>query len=716
MPAGQDLIFFIQDKQNNFWQLDASGQVVRNANPYTIDFSPDGWGDASIKNVRNKKYFAIDRAVSTPFKWVEDAAKILKYIFYILGTEERTYISICEQRLDYTPGVNYGYWYKQLIKCEVDFSTFEHDGATVTAAMVEEGFAKHLKANENTVFEIPLNVPEAVTIKEDGILVAQKATFLIAPIEDRTTGFAGNYWKDLAAVGFSFLNKEGLGTGIALFSQNQEQIDGDISKTEYMGVSSNYCAINTGTKPVDVRFRGTMKFFCEIQTLSVNYYADFNKQDGTTYPIFNNVVLVEGATFEQAFDITINLLPGEKIFLLDFFDNHGSGAHLAKIVYLETDPVQVNFETRKDPTFIKAHRPQYVFDYLIMKMSDNEYSAETCPYFSMLQNEKKVFTSGNGIRGFSDATLKISFSQFMSFWNTYDEVGIREKAKKILFDRKKGLVNQSHIVDLGFISNPKISFDKELPFNELAIGYGDVKNESGFVNGKNEFNTTFVFSLGTTKSPRRYEKISPVQASCYSIEAIRIETSDQDTADNRADNDPFVIDVERTITTGTGGDPDHYQLDRSLNPFLTGVDQASTIFNADLSPKRCALRSGDYLRSILYLSDNKILKFISADRNAAMVYVNGSDIVTEKGDMSVSDFAGKFLLPVNLSVETDAPVDLLDDIDSDPLLIYQFSCDAGTFRFISLENSVNPSANKKQTYTGWSTADNDLSKLIEYYG
>jgi hypothetical protein len=690
---GQDLVFFIQNKQGNFWQIDHAGDVTISSNPYPIVYSPDGWQDIGIKNIRNKKYWGIDRTISIPFKYVEDAAEILKFIFYKKGIEESTYLVICEQRLDYTPGANYGYWYKQVFKGEIDFSTFDHTGVIVTLNTAEEGLAKHLKANENTVYEFPLNVPEAANAKMDGVVIDGKFTWTLP--EDPRTGAtlvirSMILTEEQKAPNLVALNVSGDGS-----SFNPNSISAD--DTSYFLYFSQAPVGGTG------KFTGTIKMSNPDGAFPANIRIDIFNTISNTQRVTNELLFVGVEAATIPINHTFTILAGDRIFF-SMDEKMGEST-----LTFETS-------TRFQTTFAKALRPQYLFSELISKVTEGQYTAEDCPYFSPLRNAKKVFTSGNGLRGIADATLKISLSQFFSFWNTYDEVGIREKDSKILFDRKKALIDFTSIIDLGEISGLKVSFDKEMPFNELAIGYPDVKNEAGFTNGKNEFNTTFVFSLGTTKTPRRLEKISQVQASCYAAENVRIDNFLKDTTDNKSDNEPFVLDVENTLIVGTGGDPDHYKLDRSLNPFIIGVDQKDSVFNAGLSPKRCLINSGDFLRSSLYLCDNKTLKFIGQDRNDKMEYVNGSDVIIEKADKPVGSLADKFFLPVIISIETDAPVDLLEALDSNPLQIFQFTLNGDVFKMIPLENGINPQTNKKQTYTGWATADTNLEILIKYFG
>ena len=166
---GADYIFCFQDKNYRFWQPDSDGKIVCTAQPYFIDFAPVEWEGIEITDVLNERYWGADRSVTSNFSNVFDAAQILKHIFYKLGNEEEVYFTILSQELEYLPGVSYGYWYRQIFRGEVDLSEFSHEGAKVNIRCLEEGLVKYLKSNENTVYEFPMNVPEAINVKMDGI-------------------------------------------------------------------------------------------------------------------------------------------------------------------------------------------------------------------------------------------------------------------------------------------------------------------------------------------------------------------------------------------------------------------------------------------------------------------------------------------------------------------------------------------------------------------
>ena len=97
---GSAFIFCFQDKSNRFWQVDTTGGITINNKPYFLEFAPDGWDAIEIENIRNRKYWGIDRSVSVPLSYVQDAAHILKHIFCNLGIEESVYLVIASQQLD----------------------------------------------------------------------------------------------------------------------------------------------------------------------------------------------------------------------------------------------------------------------------------------------------------------------------------------------------------------------------------------------------------------------------------------------------------------------------------------------------------------------------------------------------------------------------------------------------------------------------------------
>ena len=705
---GADFIFFIQDSRRRFWGINDAGAVTLTANPYPIKYSPDGWQETTIKNIRNRKYWAIDRSASLAFKYVEDAARILKHIFYNLGQEEQVYLVICEQRLDYTPGVSYGFWYKQIFRSEIDLSTFLHDGPVVTCNTLEDGLAKHLKANENTVYEFDLDE----YVKMDGVVLKSAMSFLsIEQGHGTTIGTTYNQkW-----LSFSYLNTDGTSPNLAGLSQTPEEWNSASSHDDARYLTNYFLeATDTATFTIKGTVTATL-----TDGISLELYVKNSNGTRTQLLILNTDNPSTPTPFSKTETFTVDqsftMAAGEKLYLISELTDTSFITGPAAGIYNEFQ-LLVEAEARFRTTYIKYKRPQNLFIELVDKMTGGEYEAEECMFFGSLYNLDKVFTSGDAIRGITGAKLKISFAQFFEFFDTFDSVGIREKAGAILFDRKKNLTDDVNTISLGEVGRPKVKLDKSTHFNELNIGYPDVKNENGVLNGKNEVNTTSVFSFGTTKTPAKLVKVAKVKTSCYDIENLRIQGTNKATTDNKADNDPYALHIGDTLVAGTGDIPDHYELNRAYNVYVTGVDQADSVFNLAFSPMNCLMNSGDYLRSSLWKYEGKKLKFISADRNSAMVYDNGSTQVIENMDVPVSSLGDPFFRPVLMEIEVASLDSLLDDLDEIPTRCMEFTFEGDTYKIIPLENSVNPGTLKKQTFIGYSHPDNDLSKFISYHG
>lgn len=715
MPAGQDFIFFLQDKERRFWSVADDGSVVLSNAPYVLKYSPDGWQDIVVKNVRNRKYWGIDRGVSLPFKYVEDGAKILKHIFYTIGTEASVFLVICEQRAEYTPGVSYGYWYKQIFRAEIDLPTFQHDGPVVTANTLEDGIAEHLKANENTVYEFDLDE----YVKNDGVTLRNS----FQAITDEGYSADGAYYFGNHIVGLTVTNVEiasaGSGRSVsrtkvansnsAIRATNEHFIEATTNTTvsfEYdfdivVQYTPSSPAINPAAQFLVVVRRIDAAGFSDLQEILLQRYA----ADGIP------------GTYNLAGTFDMEIREGDRLFLYSFCNIAGAtGDAQIRCLYPVTDSTifKAVLDTRLATSYTPVISAQSLFPEFINRMTGGEYSAETSPY--LITHANKKFTSGDAIRGVAGAKLKLSFAQFFEFFDTYDAVGIRESAKQVLFGRKADLTDNDNPINLGAANRLKSKLDKSFSFNELAIGWPDIKSEQGMLNGKNEVNTTANFTFGTTKTPAKLQKVARVKTSCYDIETIRIEGANKDTTSKTQDNDPYVLHTTDTLIAASGDIPAHYELNREYNVFVTGVDQVDSVFNLALSPKNCLLNGSDWYRSCLYKHDGKTLKFLGSDRNEAMIYNDGVTQIIENADYPVSLMADPFFTPVILEAEFDSLDDLLDNMEAAPISSFEFTFEGQTYKGILIENSVNPKTYKKQTMQFLSHPDNGLTKLIQYYG
>ncbi len=580
---------------------------------------------------------------------------------------------------------------------------------------MEDGLAKFLKANENTVYEFPMNVPDAINIKMDGINLHEKLNFRFT---HSTITDILNYDYVRYIPSFVLINNEGNSVGIDYGSQGFETVAGTAGADEtYVKDSGNYFYYNLNSFPVTITIEGTINVRSPLNSTSPPSGSALkvktNRSNGfggtMEYFLFSfNPVANTVYTFN--INQTITVYPNEKLFM---FGTTGTVNDLLyNFEFLPDSDLTVSFITRQPTTYIKAFRAQYLFTQMINKVTDGNYTADTSPYFELYK--QKVFTCGNALRGLTDAVMLISFSVFFQDWDCFDAVGISEKTKVVRFNSKINLIDTTNVIPLSGPANEtfKVSVAKEYLFNEAEFGYPEMRNDVGVANGKEEPNCKYLWSIGTTKSPAKLDKVSKIKASPYEIELVRVTTFKKDTTDNKADNDLFSLYIEATSNPASGTIPVHYALDRSLNATATGLLEPLTIFNLPLSPKRNLLRNGPFMRSSLYLAGNKVLAYKSADRNNKMV----AGGIIEKSDVPVSSLGSAFFYPLYLDSDFPAADNLLDLLDANPLQVLSFPLNGYTIEGILQEVSIAPASRAIQQYKFLTLASNDLTKLIDYYG
>lgn len=709
---GSEFLYFLTDNNNQFYSI-ANGRLKLSATPIPLEFSPDGWQEVSIQNQRNKKYFGIDRSVTIPYTFVEDGAAILKQIFYKYGVNAQVNLIICQQQLYYSGG-EYGFWYKLLSKLDVDFSTFNHSGYKVTCNLLEGGFPKYLKSNENTTYEFPLD-ELSVNVKMDGIVLHSQSKFITINEYSNATVFPTGSKTSTVLYALTYFNTATETSGTNLIFNN---ITGGVISFDLSSSDQNFIEA-TGNVNVDINIKNyPLTFDTNIQNLGVFYnsYAKLyiKNQAGTIirtlYEKESNVTLIENVIINDAFNI--DLVEGDKLFLL-------LEVFVSKAIFDTTNSFRVLVTTgesehtydsraRKETTYIKALRPLDLFARLIDKVSEGAIEVDS----TLLDLEKsKVWTCGNGIRGLSDSFIKISLSDFFAFWDTYKDVGMTVKNGKVILERKVDLINNSDIKALGQISSLKVTPATDLMFNTLKIGYPDKQQEG--TNGKEAFNNTFEWSLGATRVIKSLDKTCKIVTDCYSVELTRVTFDGKDTTDSRQDNDTYVLHIESTLQPAAGDIPAHYRLDRSLNTGTTGLLEPDTVFNLALTPKRCMLNNGGYFRSVLDLMDTSIFKFTTSSKNNAVV----CDGLIEKEDIPVGSLGTRYFKPYYFDFELIADNDLLDLLDENPLKVFSFQDVNGvTYNGIAEKVGIEPNYNKNQTYKLLCTSDTDLNHLNDYYG
>ena len=145
-----------------------NGAVISSAQRKALPNNPDGWNDISIGWERNMTNYGIVRNFSLPLGFVLDGAKILRKIFLTENIERKLSILITQLSLKLTP-TKFAYQYLFIYKGDLDLSTCQVVPNKVTINIMESGISKLLKANEGTVYELPLDDPRHSTPSQDHV-------------------------------------------------------------------------------------------------------------------------------------------------------------------------------------------------------------------------------------------------------------------------------------------------------------------------------------------------------------------------------------------------------------------------------------------------------------------------------------------------------------------------------------------------------------------
>lgn len=701
---GKEFLFFLTDKQGRSFYVE-NGLVNVSSSPRELAFTPGEWDNMLIDNVRNQKYFALDRNFSVPLQAVEDGARILKDQYYRYGIEAEVYLVILQQALFYD-GTKYGYYYKSFYKGEIDFTNFDHTGPIVDMNVMEGGIAKIIKAKENIVYEIPLNTPGYEIIQMDGITLKEGANYTVADLELKRSVFGSYYIPPLI-----HLSSDSSQTpGVVFFSPNMEPMAG--GPFNYLRTSYNCLAqANPYNKfPIILKITGNLdynvvrnddnlgvrlRFFKETQTA-----ANQNVYLLTTVPSGGGTV---GTNYAVNVNLNISLAPGEKLFFFVELIGATSGRETI-IKFLASDKLRIDYDFKYQTTYIKALPPLIVFQELIRLATDGQYVPQST-LLGVYDNLK--LTSGDGIRGFENALLKTNINDFCKAYDVELDTGMGMLGGVLRIESKADFVDYANPIDLGEVRKLSTHPAKDFLYNTIITGQRDITYDN--VNGKQEFNGKVQWSTPHTKITKELDRMSPYRKDSYGIEFIRINLEGKTTTDSSGDSDVFMIHTQKAPYGYYFLDNmPVYTLNRDLNVGATGLIEPNTPFNLFLSPARMIHRSGRYIHSLFYRQDGGVIKFQTTDKNKELV----AGGVVEKGSIIIGGLGKEYFTPNEFSFEAPAPPDLIQMLELSPVRAFRFSYLGLTFLMLPLKSGVKAGNNEVQTYSGLSGPDNNLLELI----
>lgn len=636
--------------------------------------TPDGWRDVLVKFARNNKYWGLFRDFTVPMKFVKDGALIVKDAFWKKGVEAYTKLLIHKADRSIFP-IRYKTWYTG----ELDYSNFLQDRAVATVNVMEGGVSKYLKANENTVYEIPVN---GDIVKIEGVRLFEKQNYFVPAI---------NYSGARLLMCFR-TTAEGRAAGSAFFDQNL----GEMPTSDYDDTTNYLFTVSQDI--VGMRFTGNFKFL--VESSGVPSALFLHTSTDRDIALFNVTAVTNGQEFDIDVDVTFDALANEKFYLSIFYPSVG----IFRVQISETT-FSIHADSIYKPTFVKTMKAFDLFAAIVSKMTNGLFQAKSD---FLTQLDGYVFTSGNAIRGFENSVIKTSLADFYKSMTSIFSVGIGIEGEKIALELLPHFFSETTTINLGIVNELNVSVSQDLIYNRIKAGYKPIDYEN--VNGRSEFNTEQLFSIPYTRIAKELDIQSVYRADPYGIEFTRINFEGLTTTDSQGDNDTFVLNIEANTTTDDDGT--YHKLNRPSGLIISGVPDPDSIFNVLLSPHRCIKNNGRLIRSFCHHMDDKKIVFSSGDKNVLLSVDDGTDTLVENQDFIIGQLGERLFLPYMFSFKTEVPVNIQDIIKTNPYDRIAFTWKGVEYYGYLWDGGVQPATNDVQEWKLLAATNNDLTKLI----
>lgn len=738
--SGRDFLYFLQNELSQFLYIDGMGNLQTSSAPIPLTFTPDGWQEISILTERNKKYFpGLDRMYGAPQNFVEDGARILKKLFYGKGIEVTVYLLILEQQLYFTD-TEYGYYYDQLVKCEVDLSSFEHDGPKVSAAILEGDITRAIKANEGTTYEFDIDVPEAQTVIMNGLSLKESVQAIANQQDPLPASNQRNViieWQVTTSE-----QKSRLGA--------KDTNDQSTAYADDAAVFASKRNFLTLTIPTEVETIWDVKATIFLPALAPPGWKMFiawrvfddtgtliNDPSYVLSTTALNNTLIGAQIFQLTGSKTINVPANCTAYLVAIFaddisHNTGTGAEVIWKFEDTTstgnvgDPnLRVNYFFKYPQSFVKALPAPYLFKQIVSKLTNGRFSCSSSLLDSL--DPYVVFTSGDGIRALSGAKLKTSLVDFYGFITMRWGAGLGVINGVLVMEKRSFWLTDNGVatIDIGEATGMKISVNPDFLFASFKIGCPNQTYDTalGDINGKYEPNMTQTWITPTTRVTTQLDMTTKYRLDMYGQEYERINLDGKTTSDSSADNDVMVLGVLRDTfkvispITGLPIDTGYHLLDREINAYATGLIDAPSAWNLKLTPKNCLLANGDYLHSCLDKMETKSITLSTADKDVALaVNLPDGTVIDERANVPIYKLPAQIFKPYKLSFSIPDRVNLFSLSQRKKLLVTipyrQGAIQVGGF---TIKTGSQPAINAAQDYELICSADTDLTPFVDIY-
>lgn len=510
-------LYFITEKDGRTRQL-INGVVTSLNNPKPLPQAPDGNQEISIGWERSQLYRGNIRSFGLELGFVGEGGTILRNDRYKYNLDRELYLLIKRLTYEWTD-TTFKEYYKQLYKGQFDFSTANDDqgGYRFNIGLMEGGLHRLLKANESTVYEMPFDL-DAKNILMDGMYIEGTYRWTLPESGSESIAYVGMYE----------LPNDNTIPGLAIFTvQEEEHVDlPDANSTQYFAEATQDIP--------DVVISG------EIVNLNPSGSSGALNMRMYVYNVISNTVRISvdltpddpyPGNYTLPINQTLDLLKGDRVFLF-------------RTTQFSESNLQLSAKSKALSSYIKGFTLYDVGRKLTEKITGNADDFDSTLLADLLTNfgSEIILTSGDGVRGITNAALKTSWKDFYKFVDVMlmTQMTITDKIR--IFDRITAYqpVAVKPVISLGEIKNLKVTPAIDELFTSIKVGHQDQQVDD--TNGKFDFNGNMVFTTPIKSIPdKQLDLQSPYKASPFEIEQTRANYEGKTTTDKSTDNDVFAI-------------------------------------------------------------------------------------------------------------------------------------------------------------------------------
>lgn len=294
----------------------------------------------------------------------------------------------------------------------------------------------------------------------------------------------------------------------------------------------------------------------------------------------------------------------------------------------------------------------------------------------------RVLTNGLKIRQAENDDFTISVKDLFENLNPIDNIGMGVEGDVLRVESAEYFYNDTLLLTLDATPESEIEIMEDRAYSVVKIGYKKWETES--VKGLDEFNSNKEFRTGITAVNNPLDITSNFVAAGYVIEQIRTQQFiSTGRADNKYDNDTFIIAVDRT---GYGD----FIVEQGNISNADNIFSPATVYNWRLRPMYNLMRWGKSLfQSYVNIAETDSKLFYSAGTGnyvASGELTDGCKLengpIAENADLS----AGNYAIPVkpiltldNYTVEYPLSVKDYKIIKANPYGFINLQCGNGEY-------------------------------------